>query len=543
MELVQPASSTGVAQKTPAFRLPSELVDRAATAMCWITAFCAITSFIFIPLEHLLQPEMAGVFQSPSQRLILLLMVFVSLGFILLIRTGAVSKYTLLDVGTGFRVFVAFVIGWYETALPIHTDHPVRGLSAIALWIILTSFFMPNSPLKTALAVIASASAWPVTYLIHAKLNGYPSPPINRMLVWLLPIAMMSIWAYVVNSRMLQMYLSNQKAEEMGSYKLDYVIGKGGMGEVWHARHRMLFRDAAVKLIRAEVLAGLNGRQETMMRKRFEREAQATASLRSPHTVDLFDFGMTKDNAFYYAMELLDGVDLQTMVERYGPLHPGRVRKILMEVCESLEEAHHHGIIHRDIKPKNIFLSRLGLEYDFTKVLDFGLAKSIFVRDMSLMTLEGVATGTPAYLAPEIAMGEADVDGRADIYSLGCVAYFLLTGQLVFNEPSPTALALAHVQKQPIPLSERTELPIPAGLEAIVMKMLSKEKSARPRSAEELSRMLKSLMDVPEWTAEDAKVWWQTNLPEVAEPVICGGNSESESTSEFAVMSTAKLKA
>lgn len=542
MELVQPASTSAGIQKTPAFRLPPELVDRAATSMCWITAFCAVTSFIAIPLENLLQPEMAGVFQDPVQRLILLSLVFVSLGFIALIRMGTVSKYTLLDIGTGFRVFVAFTIGWYETSLPVQVDHPVRGMSAIALWVILTSFFIPNSRLKTAFACVACALAWPVTYYIHSQMNDYPPYPINRMIVWLFPIVLMSIWAYVVNSRMLQMYISNQRAEELGSYKLDYVIGKGGMGEVWRARHRLLIRDAAIKLIRPEVLAGLNGRQESLMRKRFEREAQATASLRSPHTVDLFDFGMTKDRAFYYAMELLDGVDLQTLVERYGPLHPGRVKKILLEVCESLGEAHHHGIIHRDIKPKNLVLSRLGLQYDFTKVLDFGLAKSIRPHDASLMTMEGVATGTPAYLAPEIAMGEARIDGRSDIYSLGCVAYFLLTGQLVFNEPSPTALALAHVQKQLVAPSQRTELPIPAGLEALVLKMLSKDPNDRPHDAEELAAMLNALTDIPEWTAEDAKEWWHTNLPELATPPTCQ-DTDLEITSDFSVVDAAKLKA
>ncbi len=509
--------------------------------MCWITAFCAITSIIAIPLEHLTQPEMAQQFSDPGQRLILLLLVFVSAGFLVLLRTGWLSKYTLLDVGSWFRVFVAFVIGWYETAMPIHTDYPVRGLSAVALWVILTSFFMPNSPVKTALVCLGSVIAWPVTYFLHLKIYDFPPPPLNRLVVWLFPIVMMSVWAYVVNSRMLQMYLKNQRAEEMGSYKLDYVIGKGGMGEVWRARHRLLARDAAIKLIRPEILSGLSGRQEDLIRKRFELEAQATAALRSPHTVDLFDFGMTKDHSFYYAMELLDGIDLQVLVERHGPLHPGRVKKILLEVSESLNEAHKHGIIHRDIKPKNIVLSRLGFQYDFTKVLDFGLAKSILPHDATLMTMEGVATGTPAYLAPEIALGESKIDGRSDIYSLGCVAYFLLTGQLVFNEPSPTAMALAHVQKEPVPLSLRTELPVPPELEHVVMQMISKKPSQRPHDVEELMRMLNSLANIPEWTAEDAKTWWKTNLPEIAEPSPCC-SKDLESTGEFAVVDPAKLK-
>jgi serine/threonine-protein kinase len=304
------------------------------------------------------------------------------------------------------------------------------------------------------------------------------------------------------------------------------MIGRGGMGEVWRARHKMLARDAAIKLIRPEMLAGVSGRQEQIARRRFELEAQATASLRSPHTVALFDFGQTKDRAFYYVMELLDGVDLQTLVERYGPLAESRVVKILLEACESLEEAHRHGLVHRDIKPKNILLCRLGLQYDFVKVLDFGLVKSLQGSDVSLMTLDGTATGTPAYLSPEVAMGEAKIDGRADLYSLGCVAYFLLTGQMVFTETNPTALALAHVQKRPAPLRERTELKISEGLEAIVLRLLEKDPANRPRSAQELSRQLGALTDIPRWSKEQAMEWWQTNLPETAATAVAESSSD-----------------
>jgi serine/threonine-protein kinase len=279
----------------------------------------------------------------------------------------------------------------------------------------------------------------------------------------------------------------------------------------------MLARDAAIKLIRADVLAGVNARQENVMRKRFEREARATASLRSPHTVALFDFGRTKDHTFYYVMELLDGIDLQSMVERYGPLHPGRVINILIQIAESLEEAHRAGLVHRDIKPRNLILAKMGMQYDFTKVLDFGLVKTNMVQDASIMTLDGVATGTPAYLPPEIALGESKIDGRADLYSLGCVAHYLLTGQLVFAESTPTALALAHVQKPVVPLSERTELPIPPALEMIVMQLLEKKAENRPKSAQELQRRLRAIApEVQAFTQDDASAWWHTNLPETA---------------------------
>jgi serine/threonine-protein kinase len=203
-------------------------------------------------------------------------------------------------------------------------------------------------------------------------------------------------------------------------------------------------------------------------------------------------------------------------------MEPSRVVHILSQICKSLEEAHRAGLVHRDIKPRNILLCRLGLEYDFTKVLDFGLVKSFRAVDLaeSLMTLDGSITGTPAYLAPEIALANLDVDGRADLYSLGCVAYFLLTGTLVFEESSPTAFAIAHVQTRPTPVSQRTELPIPAGLEAIVTQLLEKDPANRIQSAQELARRLRLLRDVPPWCPDRAAQWWETNVPG-ALPRIC----------------------
>src|SRR6185312_6752491 len=181
----------------------------------------------------------------------------------------------------------------------------------------------------------------------------------------------------------------------IGSYSLDSRLGNGGMGEVWRAKHKLLARDAAIKLIRPEVLRASTGRQEALLRKRFEREAQVTASLRSPHTVALYDFGQAKDGAFYYVMEMLQGIDLQTLVDRFGPMEPARVSDILQQVAHSLQEAHQAGLVHRDIKPRNILLGKLGLEYDFAKVLDFGLVKTLHPEDpdRTLTTMDGATTG------------------------------------------------------------------------------------------------------------------------------------------------------
>jgi len=204
-------------------------------------------------------------------------------------------------------------------------------------------------------------------------------------------------------------------------------------------------------------------------------------------------------------------------------------------VAQSLEEAHRAGLVHRDIKPRNIVLAKIGVEYDFAKVLDFGLVKLLREDESgrTVMTLDGTTTGTPAYLSPEGALGRP-VDARSDLYSLGCTAYYLLTGRMVFDEPTPTSFALAHVQKNPRPMSERSELPIPAGLEAIVMQLLEKDPANRVPSAHELGRRLRALRGSTEWSPDRAERWWKTNLPDLAFPGPAEEQSWMEETADVA---------
>jgi serine/threonine-protein kinase len=248
--------------------------------------------------------------------------------------------------------------------------------------------------------------------------------------------------------------------------------------------------------------------------RRFEREAQVIARLRSPHTVELFDFGMATDGAFYYAMELLDGLDADSLVQRFGPTPPERAIHVLRQVCHSLSEAHSCGLVHRDIKPANLFLCRYGEEYDFAKVLDFGIVRA--VRDPAdtspVHTRGNAVRGTPAFIAPEQVMG-TDVDGRADIYATGCVAYWLLTGQLVFTAATPLALLLHHAQTPPTPPSARTDRPIPAALDDLVLSCLAKDPAKRPQSARELSRRLAEVDGANAWTQERAQEWWAAHQP------------------------------
>jgi serine/threonine-protein kinase len=301
-------------------------------------------------------------------------------------------------------------------------------------------------------------------------------------------------------------------AREMGSYVLEEKLGEGGMGEVWRARHRWLARPAAIKLIRPPA-SGETPPDGPERQRRFEREAQATAKLCSPHTVQLFDFGVANDGAFYYVMELLDGLNADVLVKRFGPLPAARVVHLLRQVCHSLTEAEAHGLVHRDIKPANIFVCRYGEDRDFVKVLDFGLVKALgdAAETAPALTRDTVVAGTPAFIAPEQAMGRPDLDGRADIYATGCVAYWLLTGVQVFEAESPVGLVLHHVQTPPTRPSSRTEMPIPAALDDLVMSCLAKDPADRPQTARDLSNRLAEAAPAEPWTGERAHAWWDAN--------------------------------
>jgi serine/threonine protein kinase len=260
------------------------------------------------------------------------------------------------------------------------------------------------------------------------------------------------------------------------------------------------------------VLAARDRKSAELAVARFKREADAAAKLRSPHTVELYDFGETEDGTLYFVMELLEGMDLESLVRKEGPLPQERVIHILRQVCDSLEEAHASGLIHRDIKPANIHVGRVGLKHDFVKVLDFGLVKSVLpAGDDSMATAAGLTPGTPAYLAPEMALGET-CDGRADLYALGCVAYFLLTGQLVFQASNSLQMITKHIQETPLPPSQRTELEVAPELDQIVLTCLAKRPEDRPASATELDRMLASIQVEP-WSEEEATIWWRTHQP------------------------------
>ncbi|HMI85691.1 MAG TPA: protein kinase [Polyangiaceae bacterium] len=299
--------------------------------------------------------------------------------------------------------------------------------------------------------------------------------------------------------------------QRVGSYDLLERIGEGGMGEVWLAQHESLRRLVAVKLIHPQTLSS---RSAVEARKQFEREAHATSTLRSPHTVALFDYGATSDGNVYYAMELLDGISLAALVNEFGPVPAERAVHLLTGLCDSLAEAHDRGLVHRDVKPANVFTCVLGTKYDFVKVLDFGLARTLpTLAPGSSPAITGTIAGSPAFMAPEAARGA--FAPSCDIYGVGCVAYWLLTGKFVFEAPTPIDVILAHMQSAPTPPSQHG-VRVPPELEHVVLACLEKEPAKRPASAAELGALFEACPLETRWTAARARAFFDENRDAIA---------------------------
>jgi len=431
-------------------------------------------------------------------------------------RRELLSPQRLLDLGLVFQVAGAFGIAatrlW--TPLPARADSLFGLMPAECVWIVLYPLVVPNTPRKVLGASLLAASSGPAVLVLSAAASG---AAIDRQeLFFFTSNYTCAFLAYLISRLMHSMGVRLKHAREIGSYELLDLIGEGGMGEVWRARHRLLARPAAIKLIRQDVL-GSNQRTRDAIVRRFEREARDTAALGSVHTVDIFDFGITQEGHFYYVMELLDGISLERFVQTFGPMEPARVVYLLRQVTHSLGEAHSRGLLHRDIKPANIFLCRLGPDEDFVKVLDFGLVKHFEAPAGSMLTMEGSTAGTPAYMAPEIALGRPGVDGRSDIYSLGCVAYYLLTGSPVFSGDTPVATALAHVNETPVPPSTRSEFEVPSALEAVILESLAKDPAERPQSATDFEHRLAATIPADGWTPENAHAWWELHYAQLRE--------------------------
>jgi eukaryotic-like serine/threonine-protein kinase len=493
--------------------LPADILGQSAARLRAVALVYAFAFFLGGMLPPMFFPlERARFFSSPLIWGPGVVGVAMGLTVAALLRRSRISLPAAMNLGLAFEIASSYAIAAAEFADPrtLEQHRGMLGLSWVAVWVILFTTVVPTTPRRAAIAALASVSSVPVVVglVIASPATNFGIDPTSFFFGLIFPYLIVVGMAYVGARVVYQLGSEVKRARELGSYRLEEKLGQGGMGEVWRARHHMLARPAAIKLIRR------GGHSEEAVR-RFEREAQVIARLRSPHTVDLFDFGVATDGTFYYVMELLDGLDVDTLLRRFGPVPPERAVYLLRQICHSLSEAQSYGLVHRDIKPANVFLCRYGEEYDFVKVLDFGIVRAgpEPVDTGELQTQDNRIQGTPAFMAPEQAMGSGGgLDGRADIYAIGCVAYWLLTGQFVFTADSAVGLIVQHASVAPQPPSARTSQVIPRALDELVLSCLAKDPTDRPQSARELSRRLAEVDGADRWTQERAQAWWSAHL-------------------------------
>jgi eukaryotic-like serine/threonine-protein kinase len=384
-------------------------------------------------------------------------------------------------------------------------------LAAPWLMLIFTyAMFIPNT-WQRALAVLATIGVIPLALMAvftwqspeyramvgGASYSGYYS---GHVLMICIAVMVATVGVQTIGALRREAFT----AKQLGQYRLKQKLGSGGMGDVYLAEHQMLKRPCAVKVIRPD-RAG-----DPKMLARFEREVRATAKLSHWNSIDIYDYGHTADGTFYYVMEFLPGHNVNEVIERYGPLSGGRVVFLMDQICGALAEAHGVGLIHRDIKPANIFCAYRGGVFDVAKLLDFGLAKPLSDNVDANLTQEGAITGSPLFMSPEQAVGDNHVDGRSDIYSLGAVMYYMLTGQPPFAYENPFKAMVAHASEAVVP-PRQVNVDIPEALEEVVMRCLEKDPEHRFQDVASLQRALRDIELADPWSSELAAEWWSCN--------------------------------
>lgn len=393
--------------------------------------------------------------------------------------------------------------------------------SPVSSWLLLMftyALLIPNTWQRAAVVIAAMVIA-PVAGMgwlmaTHQACQGAQNANLGFMSTQTLALLTGSIIAVVGVRTIRQLRSEAFEAKQLGQYHLRQLIGRGGMGAVYLAEHQMMRRPCAVKVIQPD-RAG-----DPRSLARFEREVRSIAQLSHWNNVDIFDYGRTAEGTFYYVMEYLPGLSLQQLVDQHGPLGSDRALYLLRQVCDALGEAHRVGLIHRDIKPANIFAAQRGGQFDVAKVLDFGLAKPLMSHEEKEeepeVTMDGVITGSPLYMSPEQALGDNEPDVRSDIYSLGGVAYFLLTGRPPFQSEKPLRVILAHANDKLVAPSEHNP-DIPHDLERVVMRCLSKQPADRYQTIEELAEALDQCRDAHLWNRHLAEQWWNERRATVLE--------------------------
>ena len=518
--VVVPRLTPPVSDSGGSSALPEDLLTEQARRIVLFSGVAAFIWWFGLTMDGLVMPAAVG-FQASRTGLILeAIAAVVSLAVFLFVRFFHLHTHAKCRAGVWVMLLQAALI----TMLDLHNlsrEVMVGYPSWIAILILASAMIMPSTPRRTLTASLAAAAMGPVGMMVMYY-SGRPAPPPGTILVLCLPNFVWAVVATLPSAMFQKMGRQLKQARELGSYELIEQLGAGGMGAVWRARHRFLARDAAVKLVRPESLGDTDSAAQAQLR-RFEREAQATALLRSQHSIRLFDFGAADDGSFYYVMELLEGRDLESLIQEFGPLPQERVLFLLRQVCHSLAEAHARGMVHRDIKPANIYLCRMGLEFDFVKVLDFGLVQTRRPDPANAVTETLITAqkliGTPAYMAPELILGRDDVDRRADVYAIGCVAFYLLTGTRVFQAGNQMQVLVDHVHAEPVPPSSRVAQPVSREVDRLVLDCLRKDPADRPPDAQALLERIEACNLGSSWSNAHASAWWQARLPELSSPL------------------------
>ena len=437
----------------------------------------------------------------------------IGIGLILVHRgertLGRVQRIAFFVVALNLSVIVPVIALFYPQRDPF---------LPVALMLFTTAAFLPcrgtQKWLAGAAVLLTAFGEWglpPLVPELRAYWAGLGARTAFFEHAWkLMGVTLLSGVSVVVSRSLYRLQRSAHDARRLGNYVIEKELGSGGMGKVYVARHALICRPTAVK-----VLTTPDGGDATAGLARFEREVRLSASLTHPNTITIFDFGRTADDTFYYAMEYLEGLDLQRMVESFGPLPEERVAYLLRQVCGSLGEAHARGIIHRDVKPSNIFVTQRGGLRDFVKVLDFGLARRVREDGDTGLTKTGMVFGTPRYIAPESVAGQQRTDARSDLYNVGGVTYWMLTGRPLFSSSSSIDLIIDHVKTIPDPPSAVSELPISPEVDAIVMKLLAKEPDERYQTAEEVVEALRRVPLRRSWDQTRAREWWDLHAPDL----------------------------
>ena len=474
--------------------LPKDLTDTANERLSLLAlALSAVGIFSYIYyyiLTYLTQTQTTSFNLNAP----LLIIIFISLFVSFITRRQLFNSKTLHSIGIAYVILTALFIIISHTASEwwVSRDR-LQGVSWVCVWIVLFPIIVPGPTLKATVIAISMALMGPVGLFISTTFLGRATATTTAYLDLFIPNLISAVMAIFISHVIFNLSKDIQAAKKMGSYILQHKLGEGGMGEVWQATHHMLSRPAAIKLILPEII-DLGESEVAEAQDRFLEEAKITSTLTSPHTVELYDFGVTDDRSFYFVMELLTGDDLNWIIKRSGAMPANRVVYLMIQMCESLAEAHEAGLIHRDIKPANIFVCHIGLQYDFIKVLDFGLAKSL-TENIKPIKIEG----TPGFIAPEALDKNANISSSVDIYALGCVAYWMLTTKNVFGINLELTIAS----------NAKLSTPIPDDLDQLIRKCLAKEPNDRPENAAVLAEEL-SKCDVGErWSNKMAKEWWQ----------------------------------